>query len=44
MMAIIEILFALLIVSVLVALVLFFWMWAWDLWKRLRKGDTRTNL
>lgn len=43
MLAIIEILLSLCVISVLTALMLFFWLWAWDLFKRLMKGDTRTN-
>ena len=43
MVAVIEILFSLCVISVLVALIMFFWLWAWDLYKRLRRGDTRTE-
>ena len=43
MTAIIEILIALFIISALVALTLFFWMWAWDLFKRLMKGKTEID-
>lgn len=43
MIAIIEILITLFIISALIALTLFFWMWAWDLFKRLTKGKTEID-
>jgi hypothetical protein len=43
MLAIIEILLALCVISVLVVVMFFIWFWAWDLFKSLLSSGTRTT-
>jgi hypothetical protein len=41
MLAVIEILVALIVISVLVTLTMFLWLWAWDLFKALMQGQKK---
>jgi hypothetical protein len=41
MIAVIEILLALVVISVLTVLMMYFWLWSWDLFKALMQGDKK---